>query len=90
MVIFLIQIVYLQKKLKNIMKKNIGNIDRIIRIVLVIGFSYVAYFFNFEDWKSYTAAALSIVVLATIVTKFCPIYYILNLNSSNFDINIDN
>lgn len=71
------------------MKKNIGNIDRIIRVLLVIIFSFLAYWFNFTDWVSYLFVALSVVVLATIVTKFCPIYYILNMSSINVDIDLD-
>lgn len=71
------------------MKKNIGSIDRVIRIILVIVLAFLAYLFNFTDWKSYLFTALSFIVLATIVTKFCPIYYIFNMNSININIDSD-
>lgn len=68
------------------MKKNIGNIDKIIRIIIILVCTYFAYVFNFVDWKSYVLSVFSLIVLATVVTSFCPIFYFLNINSDKFDI----
>lgn len=68
------------------MKKNVGSIDRIIRIIIVLTALYFAYKFNFTDWKSYALSIFSFFMTYTIVTKSCPLYYIFNMSSIKIDI----
>lgn len=67
------------------MKKNVGNIDRIIRLILTIVCGYFAYDFGFTDWKSFALAGLSLMMLITAISRSCPLFYILNTNSFKVD-----
>ena len=64
------------------MKKNVGNIDKIIRLVMVIGISYIAYSIEFEDlWMTYALWIIAAILLLTVLTSWCPIFKIFGLNS---------
>lgn len=63
------------------MKKNMGNIDRIIRIILAIAFS-VAYFTNVvEGTLGYVLLGLGAIFLLTSIVSFCPLYTLFGLNT---------
>lgn len=56
------------------MKKNMGNTDKGIRVILAIGISLL-YFFNvIEGTLAYILMALAIIFLATSFISFCPLY----------------
>ena len=64
------------------MKKNVGNIDKIIRLVIVIGISYIAYSIEFENlWMIYALWIIAAILLLTVLTSWCPIFKIFGLNS---------
>jgi hypothetical protein len=68
------------------MKKNVGNIDRVIRLILAVVAAVFAYKFGFVDWKSYALAGFSILMLITAISKSCPLFYLLNMNSIKIDL----
>lgn len=64
------------------MKKNVGNIDRLIRggAALVILLLYLAKFI--EGQAAIVLGLIAAILLFTSVTKFCPCYMRLNINTS--------
>jgi hypothetical protein len=60
-------------------KKNVGTIDRALRVVL--GIALLAAFFAFPDasWRYWTL--IGIIPLATALMSSCPIYSLLGLSS---------
>lgn len=64
------------------MKANTGSTDRIIRIVLGIAIGYFAYSTSFETaWLQIVLYIIAVILLATALLKFCPLYSILKINS---------
>jgi hypothetical protein len=59
------------------MKNNVGNTDRIVRIVLAFGITTLAIYF--QSWWGLFA----LVPLATALSQFCPLYKIFGLNTCN-------
>ncbi|MBU1369596.1 MAG: DUF2892 domain-containing protein [Bacteroidetes bacterium] len=57
------------------MKKNIGNIDRVIRIVLGMAIAAVGYIY--ESWWG----LLGIIPFATALINFCPLYAPFKINT---------
>jgi Protein of unknown function (DUF2892) len=57
------------------MKCNVGNTDRIVRIVLAFGIAALGLYF--KSWWGLVA----IVPLATALSLFCPIYKIFGLST---------
>ncbi len=63
------------------MKKNMGNIDKVIRIVIAITIA-VLYFFNvIEGTLAYILMGLSLIFLLTSFISFCPLYTVLGINT---------
>ncbi len=57
------------------MKKNVGSIDKIVRIVIAIVAAYFANQGNFESsWISIVLYAVAIIMLITSLIGSCPIY----------------
>jgi hypothetical protein len=59
------------------MKKNVGNVDRIIRAI--VGFAVLGAGFYYQSWWG----ALGLVPLATAAIGWCPPYTLLGLNTSS-------
>ena len=57
------------------MKKNIGNIDRVLR--LIAGAAIIGAGFFFQSWWG----ALGIVPLSTAFIRWCPAYPLLGINT---------
>ncbi|MBV6485995.1 MAG: hypothetical protein KFKLKKLM_02624 [Flavobacteriales bacterium] len=63
------------------MKKNMGNIDRIFRIILAIAFS-VAYFTKtVEGTLGFVLLGLGAIFILTSIVSFCPLYTLFGLNT---------
>ncbi|MBL87553.1 MAG: hypothetical protein CMO82_12950 [Winogradskyella sp.] len=56
------------------MKKNMGSLDKGIRIVIAIGIALLYYFNVIEGTLAYVLMALAIVFLLTSFISFCPLY----------------
>jgi hypothetical protein len=63
------------------MKKNMGNIDRIIRIIAAIIFVALYYTENITGALGIALIILSVVFVATSFVSFCPLYSIFGLNT---------
>lgn len=56
------------------MKKNMGNLDKGIRIAIAIGIALLYYFNIIEGTLAYVLMALAIIFLLTSFISFCPLY----------------
>jgi len=65
------------------MKKNVGSIDKIVRIIIAVITGYFAKTGTFEAaWTSYVLYAVSGIMLLTSVIGTCPIYSILGMKTN--------
>jgi len=64
------------------MKKNVGNIDKIARVIIAIAAAYFAYNGAFGATMSYVLYAVAGIMLLTSLIGSCPIYSILGQSTS--------
>lgn len=63
------------------MKKNMGNTDKGIRVLIALAIALL-YFFNvIEGMLAYVLMALAIVFLITSFINFCPLYTLIGVNT---------
>lgn len=63
------------------MKKNMGNTDKGIRILIALVIALL-YFFNvIEGTLAYVLMAIAIVFLVTSFVNFCPLYTLIGVNT---------
>jgi hypothetical protein len=70
-----------------IMIKNVGQTDKIIRIVLAIILAALDYFEVVKGAFSWVLSAVGIVLLVTAFLNFCPLYKILGKSTCPVDSN---
>lgn len=59
------------------MKKNVGTVDKVIRILIAAIAIYFAYKGGFEAiWAGYVLYAVGAILLFTVLTSSCPLYTI--------------
>ncbi|HQE11369.1 MAG TPA: DUF2892 domain-containing protein [Flavipsychrobacter sp.] len=63
------------------MKKNVGTIDRYIRILFAIVVVILYYTKQIEGTTAIVAGIVAMIMLATSFLNFCPIYAILGINT---------
>ncbi|MAX70732.1 MAG: hypothetical protein CMC76_06460 [Flavobacteriaceae bacterium] len=63
------------------MKKNMGSLDKGIRIVLAITVALLYYFNVIEGTLAYVLMAFAIIFLLTSFISFCPLYTVLGINT---------
>ncbi|HRG18580.1 MAG TPA: DUF2892 domain-containing protein [Flavobacterium lutivivi] len=63
------------------MKKNMGNADRIIRVILAIVLIYLFYSGTLTGTLGYVSLVFGIVFILTSLVSFCPLYPILGINT---------
>jgi len=64
------------------MTKNVGNLDKIIRIVLALIATYFAYTNQFgAAWVEYALWAVAMILLLTALTSRCPLFSLFGINS---------
>jgi uncharacterized membrane protein YtjA (UPF0391 family) len=69
------------------MNKNVGNMDKIIRIILALIAAYFAYSLEFETaWTSYALYTVSIVLLLTSLLGTCGLYYLIGKSTCAVDL----
>jgi len=61
--------------------KNVGNIDRLIRLISV-GFIFYAYYMRWTvGWTAILSAVVAVVLLTTAFSGECPLYKQIGLNT---------
>jgi len=64
------------------MKKNVGSIDKVVRVIIALVAAYFGYKGGFEPtWISYVLYAVAGIMLFTTLMGSCPIYSISGMNS---------
>jgi hypothetical protein len=63
------------------MKKNVGNVDRTLRVLLALVLIGLSYYEIIPSPYSYISIVLSIIFIGTSFLSFCPIYHVLNISS---------
>lgn len=64
------------------MKKNMGNTDKGIRIVIAIAIAALFYFNVIEGILAYVLSAFAIIFLITSFVGYCPLYPPLKINTA--------
>jgi hypothetical protein len=64
------------------MKKNMGNSDRGVRIVIALAIAALYYFKVIEGTLAYILLAFAAIFLITSFIGFCPLYSPLKINTS--------
>ncbi|APY09106.1 hypothetical protein BWZ20_12680 [Winogradskyella sp. J14-2] len=57
------------------MKKNMGSLDKGIRIIIAIAIALLYYFNVIEGTLAYVLMVLAIIFLLTSFISFCPLYF---------------
>jgi len=65
--------------IKKIMKVNVGQKDRVIRVIVAIFLLIGFYNSGFQSWIS---ALIALALLATAWFRFCPAYLVANFDSN--------
>ena len=68
-------------QIKNIMKKNMGNLDRIIRILLAAVFAYLYFTGVITGTLGIVLLVLGGVFVLTSLVSFCPLYTLVGLST---------
>lgn len=63
------------------MKKNMGNLDKGVRIALAVAVALLYYFNVIEGTLAYVLMAFAIIFLLTSFVSFCPLYTIFGMNT---------
>lgn len=63
------------------MKKNMGNSDRGVRIVIALAIAALYYFKVIEGTLAYILLAFAVIFLITSFIGFCPLYSPLKINT---------
>lgn len=71
---------YSFKKLE-VMKRNMGNTDKGVRIIIAIAIALLYYFNVIEGTLAYVLMAVAIIFLVTSLINFCPLYKIIGINT---------
>ena len=56
------------------MKKNMGNVDRIIRILIAALIAYLSYAGKLQGTLNLVLVILAVILLLTSLLGFCPLY----------------
>lgn len=63
------------------MKKNMGGVDRIIRLIVAVVVGILFYTNSIEGTLAYVLLALASVFVLTSFISFCPLYKLVGLNT---------
>lgn len=64
------------------MKKNVGTTDKIVRIILAIVFAALYLTGTVTGTLGIVLLVLGVILVATTLISFCPLYALLRLNSA--------
>lgn len=60
---------------------NVGNIDRIVRVVLGLVLVALPFILGWTLWATVVSVGVGVVLLGTATISFCPIYWALRLST---------
>jgi len=63
------------------MKKNIGSVDKFVRIIIAAIIMALYYFGYISDTLAMVLLIIGIILLLTSLINFCPLYKILGVNT---------
>ncbi len=63
------------------MKKNMGNADKIIRVIIAAVVGVLYYLDYITGTLAYVLMAVALILLITSLINFCPLYKIFGINS---------
>jgi len=65
------------------MKKNVGKIDKILRVIIALVAAYFAYQGGFETaWQEYVLWIVAVIMMFTAIVGTCPIYSIIGMKTN--------
>lgn len=64
------------------MKKNLGNVDKIVRVILALVIGYLYYTGVISGTLGIVLMVLAVVFLATSLINWCPIYHVLGISTN--------
>jgi hypothetical protein len=67
------------------MKKNMGNVDRLVRVILALVFAALYFTNTVSGTLGLVLLVLGGIFLATSVISFCPLYTIFGINTCSAD-----
>lgn len=74
--------VHQQLKIKySIMKKNMSNLDKGVRVIIAVVVALLYYFNVVEGTLAYVLMAVAAILLVTSLINFCPLYRVLGVNT---------
>jgi hypothetical protein len=65
----------------NKMKKNIGTIDKVIRILVAVVVAVLYYAKIFSGTTGIIMMALSVIFVVTSLISYCPLYQLISINT---------
>ena len=63
------------------MKKNMGTLDKGIRVIIAVVFAYLYFSGTVKGTFGYVLLAFGVVFLLTSLVSFCPLYPLLGINT---------
>lgn len=63
------------------MKKNIGNVDMIVRLAFAVILVACYFVFNLKDLLGLIVILITAMLVITAFTKVCPLYYVLRTDT---------
>jgi hypothetical protein len=67
------------------MKKNMGSVDKMIRVVIAAVIGILYYMDYISGTLAYVLMAIAIVLLVTSLVNFCPLYRLLGTSTCKMD-----
>ncbi len=64
------------------MKKNIGSIDKVIRVLIAVLIAFLYYLNVISGTLGFILIAISVVLVITSFIGFCPLYHFVGLKST--------
>ncbi len=63
------------------MKKNVGNSDKLIRLILAVVLFLIVYFEKVSGTTQYVLLVIALIAAGTSLINYCPLYSIFGINT---------
>jgi len=64
------------------MKKNVGNTDKLIRLIIAVILFFLVYTGRFAGNMEYVALVVALIAAVTSLLNYCPLYQIFGINTN--------